>query len=151
MSDDVAGPLRVRIAPSPTGYFHVGTGRAALWNWLLARRHGGTFILRIEDTDAERNQEESVEGIYSAMRWLGLDWDEGPYRQSERGELYVDAADKLWASGHLYACDCTREVVEERTKGNATPGYDGFCRDRGLPRGPGVALRFRVADEGTTV
>jgi len=144
-------PVRVRIAPSPTGYFHVGGARTALYNWCFARRHGGKFILRIEDTDRERNQEEWVDGILSALSWLGIDWDEGPYRQSERGPLYQAALDKLWASCHLYACDCTREAVLARTKDNATPGYDGFCRDRGLERQLGRALRFRVPRAGVTL
>jgi glutamyl-tRNA synthetase len=141
----------VRFAPSPTGFFHVGGARTALWNWLFARQHGGSLVLRIEDTDTDRNREEWVDGIISALSWLGITWDEGPHRQSERGGLYRAAASKLWASGHLYACDCTREVVDERTKGRPTPGYDGFCRDRGLKPGPGRAMRFRVADEGTTI
>ena len=141
--------MRVRFAPSPTGFFHVGSARSALYNWLFARGQGGAFVLRIEDTDVERNQEEWVEGIYSAMRWLGLDWDE-LYRQSERTALYEDAAAKLYADGAAYYCDCTTEVVQERTKGNPTPGYDGFCRDRGLTPGPGRALRFRVPDAGAT-
>jgi len=152
IAEDLAlGPVRVRIAPSPTGYFHVGGARTALYNWCFARRHGGCFILRIEDTDAERNQEEWVAGILSALAWLGIDWDEGPYRQSERGEHYRAALDRLWSGGHLYACDCTREMVLERTKANATPGYDGYCRDRGLERRIGRALRFKVPHEGVTV
>jgi glutamyl-tRNA synthetase len=144
-------PVRDRIAPSPTGYFHVGGARTALYNWCFARRHEGAFVLRIEDTDSERNKEEWVGGILSALSWLGIDWDEGPYRQSERGDLYRSALDELWSGDYLYACDCTREVVLERTKENPTPGYDGFCRDRGLERGPGRALRFKVPREGVTV
>ncbi|MGH9298679.1 MAG: glutamate--tRNA ligase [Acidimicrobiales bacterium] len=143
--------VRVRIAPSPTGYFHVGSGRTALYNWAFARQHGGDFVLRIEDTDAERNREEWVGGILDALTWLGTEWDEGPYRQSERSELYRLALDDLSESGAVYACDCQREDVLERTKDNATPGYDGFCRDRGLERGAGRALRFRVPEDGTTV
>jgi glutamyl-tRNA synthetase len=146
-----ARPVRVRIAPSPTGYFHVGGARTALYNWCFARRHDGTFILRIEDTDSERNKEEWVDGIGSALAWLGIDWDEGPFRQSERKELYQAALDDLWRSGYLYACDCTREMVLERTKANAIPGYDGFCRDRDLERQLGRALRFKVPAEGVTV
>ena len=143
--------VRVRIAPSPTGYFHVGGARTALYNWCFARQHDGSFILRIEDTDAERNKEEWVDGIQAALRWLGITWDEGPYRQSERGALYREALDALWSKGYLYACDCTREMVLGRTKDNPTPGYDGFCRDRGLERQPGRALRFKVPHEGVTV
>ncbi len=144
-------PVRVRIAPSPTGYFHVGGARTALYNWCFARQHGGVFVLRIEDTDAERHQEAAVAGICSALLWLGVTWDEGPFRQSDRGELYRSTLDQLWGAGAVYACDCTRDVVLERTKGNATPGYDGYCRDRGLDRGPGRALRFRVPRGGVTV
>jgi glutamyl-tRNA synthetase len=143
-------PVRVRIAPSPTGFFHVGTARTALYNLCVARRAGGVFIVRIEDTDRQRHDEAQIEGILSALRWLQIDWDEGPFRQSERTDLYAGAADQLWDSGHLYACDCTRQQVEERTKGK-TPGYDGFCRNRGLERGPRRVLRFRVPDEGTTI
>ena len=110
-----------------------------------SRRH---FILRIEDTDSERNKEEWVDGIGSALAWLGIDWDEGPYRQSERKQHYQVALDELWAGGYLYACDCTRETVLERTKENATPGYDGFCRDRGLERQIGRALRFQGSPRG---
>jgi glutamyl-tRNA synthetase len=143
--------VRVRIAPSPTGYFHVGGARTALYNWAFARQHGGDFILRIEDTDAERNREEWVDGILDALSWIGTDWDEGPYRQSERGALYQVAVDQLSSARAVYACDCTREMVLERTKGDPTPGYDGFCRDRGLERGPGRALRFAVPKDGVTV
>jgi glutamyl-tRNA synthetase len=141
---------RLRIAPSPTGYFHVGGARTALFNWLHARQHGGRFVLRIEDTDAERNDAESVAGIQRALAWLGLDWDEGPFFQSERGELYAAATEKLEAAGRAYWCDCTRDDVEARKPKGAPPGYDGFCRDRGLGRGPGRALRFRTPDEGAT-
>lgn len=105
--------VRVRFAPSPTGFFHIGSARTALFNWLYARRHGGTFILRIEDTDAERNQEDYLDLIYSSLRWLGLDWDEGPqvggdcgpYRQSERGAIYADYLEKLRAAGRTYEKD----------------------------------------------
>ena len=95
------GP-RVRFAPSPTGYFHVGGARTALFNWLFARQQGGSFLLRIEDTDTERNRDEWTEGIYGALTWLGLDWDERPVVQSERGRLYSEAVDKLVAGGNLY-------------------------------------------------
>jgi glutamyl-tRNA synthetase len=144
-------PLRLRFAPSPTGYFHVGGARTALYNFILARQHGGTFILRIEDTDTERNRPEWTEGILRAMRWIGIEWDEGPYFQSERAANHATAAARLFAQGNAYYCDCTREVVDERTKHHTTPGYDGFCRDRGLEAGPGRALRFRTPREGETV
>ncbi len=144
---------RVRFAPSPTGYFHVGSARTALFNWLVARQSGGTFVLRIEDTDAERGREEWVDGIISAMQWLGMDADEGPFRQSLRTHRYHQAVDALWEGGHLYACDCSREEIDARNKANGilTPGYDGFCRPRNLARGEGMALRFRTPDEGVTV
>lgn len=144
------GP-RVRFAPSPTGYLHVGSARTALFNWLYARRHQGTFILRIEDTDTERNRQEWVDGIFSALSWMGIQPDEGPFLQSDRRDLYDAAAAALIAGGRVYACDCSREQVAERTRGAATPGYDGFCRDRGLAPGPGRMLRFRVPDEGSVV
>jgi glutamyl-tRNA synthetase len=142
---------RVRFAPSPTGYFHVGSARTSLFNWLFARQSGGTFILRIEDTDTERNRDEWHQGILSAMAWLGLDFDEGPFLQSELLADHVAAAEALLANGYLYACDCTREQIDERIKGNAKPGYDGFCRERGVARSESTALRFRVPDEGTTI
>ena len=144
-------PVRVRIAPSPTGYFHVGSARTALYNLCVARRGGGVFVLRIEDTDRERHQEEQYQGILDALTWLGIDWDEGPYRQSERSGLYQATLDQLWETRNLYACECTRDEVEARTRGATRPGYDGYCRVRRLERGPGRALRFAVPDEGVTV
>ena len=145
----------MRFAPSPTGYFHVGGARSALFNWLFARRHDGTFVLRIEDTDEERNRVEWTEGIISALEWLGMPPDEGPYFQSAQGPADQAAIEALWESGALYACDCSRQEIDERTRlraaaGDPTPGYDGHCRDRGLPRGEGRALRFRTPDEGVT-
>ena len=144
------GP-RVRFAPSPTGFFHVGSARSALFNWLLARQSPtGCFILRIEDTDADRNREEWVEGIISAMAWLGLDLDEGPFRQSDNVETHISAATALLEGGYLYYCDCTGEDVQARKGDDKTPGYDGFCRDRGLSRGPTAALRFKTPRDGVT-
>lgn len=143
--------VRVRFAPSPTGFFHVGSARTALFNWLFARQQGGSFLLRIEDTDTERNRPEWIEMIFTSMRWLGLDWDDKPVHQSTRSELYVKAAQRLFAEGKAYYCTCTRDDVEARTKGNATPGYDGFCRDRGLGPESGGALRFRTPQSGSTV
>ncbi len=130
--------------------FHVGGARSALFNWMYVKRFDGVFILRIEDTDAERNQEEWVQGIYDALKWIGIDWDE-LYRQTDNTALHVAAGQKLYETGNAYYCDCTREIVDARTKGNATPGYDKFCRDRGLQPGPGRALRFRVPEGSTTV
>lgn len=147
----MSGTPRVRIAPSPTGYFHVGTGRTALFNWLFTRRQGGTFVLRIEDTDAARNRPEYTEGIKRALEWLGLDWDEGPYFQSERGHLYSAAVDRLLRTGAVYACDCTPgEIAERARERGGPPGYDGHCRDRRLEPSPGRMLRFRVPHEGRT-
>ena len=143
--------VRVRFAPSPTGFFHVGSARTSLFNWLFARHMKGTFILRIEDTDAERNREEWKVGIISAMNWLGITYDEGPFYQSDLLAEHTAAADALYAAGHLYACDCSREEIDARIKNNAKPGYDGYCRDRGVERRAGVALRFRVPDDGATV
>ncbi|MGO4258355.1 glutamate--tRNA ligase [Marmoricola sp. RAF53] len=127
------------MAPSPTGSPHVGLARTALFNWAFARHVGGTFVLRIEDTDKERSTQESYDAIIQVMRWLGLDWDEGPevggafgpYFQSERGDLYADALYKLRESGRTYDCYCTNEEVEARRKasGSKVMGYDGFCRE----------------------
>ncbi len=142
---------RVRFAPSPTGYFHVGGARTALFNWLYARQHAGTFVLRIEDTDTERNRDEWTAGIERAMRWLGIDWDEGPIFQSQRMDRYHAAIDKLLADGLAYACDCAQEAVRARAEARGgPPGYDGFCRDLGLEPAPGRLIRFRTPDAGVT-
>ncbi|MBN2622088.1 MAG: glutamate--tRNA ligase, partial [Acidimicrobiales bacterium] len=142
---------RLRFAPSPTGYLHVGGARTVLFNWLVARGQGGEMLLRIEDTDAERNRPELTDDILEQIRWLGLEWDGEPTHQSERLHLYAKAADDLLAAGRAYWCDCTGEQIQSRAKDRGgPPGYDGFCRDRGLDRGPGTALRFRVPDEGST-
>jgi len=145
------GAPRVRFAPSPTGYLHVGNARTALFNWLFARKHNGVFVLRIEDTDEERSRSSLVDGILSGLSWLGMDPDEGPYRQSERTDRYAEVVEQLWEDGYLYACDCSREDVLARTRNNPTPGYDGYCRERELERGPRTALRFRTPDTGSTV
>jgi glutamyl-tRNA synthetase len=131
-------PVRVRMAPSPTGSPHVGLVRTALFNWAFARHHGGTFVLRIEDTDAARNTQESYDGLLDLFSWLGLDWDEGPdrggpfapYRQSERGDVYRDALERLAAGGHTYRCYCTTDEVAARRQaaGSKDMGYDRFCR-----------------------
>ena len=136
--------VRVRFAPSPTGWLHVGGARTAYFNWLFARKHGGTFVLRIEDTDAERSTAESERGVLEDLRWLGIDWDEGPdcgglhgpYRQSERLDLYRAHADQLRASGHAYRCFCTDAELDlaraAATAAGRPPQYDGRCR--ALPR-----------------
>lgn len=135
----MSGKVRVRFAPSPTGYLHVGGARTALYNWLFARQHQGQFILRIEDTDLERSTLEAEEGLLNDMRWLGLTWDEGPgiggphapYRQSERKDLYRKAAEDLLANGSAYPCFCPEELLEEKRKQaeaeHRSPHYDGTC------------------------
>jgi glutamyl-tRNA synthetase len=131
--------------------FHVGGARSALQNWIYARQHGGVFVLRIEDTDAARNRPEWIEGILSALDWIGIERGgyEGPYLQSANAGEHRAAAAKLHASGRAYFCDCTREDVQLRA-GSQQRGYDGFCRDRGLAPGEKRALRFRTPDDGTT-
>src|SRR5438270_5542102 len=117
-------PVRTRFAPSPTGYLHIGGVRTALFNWLLTRRHGGQFVLRIDDTDAERNRPEALQPILDGFRWLGITWDEGPevggpygpYFQSQRNHLYVEAAMKLLASGHAYPDYLTKEQLDAERK-----------------------------------
>jgi glutamyl-tRNA synthetase len=131
--------VRVRMAPSPTGSPHVGLARTALYNWAFARHHGGTFVFRIEDTDAARNTQESYDGLIEVMHWLGLEWDEGPevggphapYLQSERMHLYREALDKLTAGGFTYQCYCEASEIEARRKasGSKVMGYDGYCRE----------------------
>src|SRR5215831_15784363 len=154
----MSGPVRVRFAPSPTGHLHVGGARTALFNWLFARHHGGLFILRIEDTDRSRSTEEYLEQIVDAMRWLGLDWDEGPpaagYRQTERVEIYRAHADRLLAEGRAYRCRCTaeeldalRKVAQERGE---TFRYPGTCRDAAVPPSEPHALRLKTPREGHT-
>ncbi len=160
-------PVRVRMAPSPTGSPHVGLVRTALFNWAFARHHGGTFVFRIEDTDKERSTQESYDAILDLMRWLGLDWDEGPevggphapYRQSERSDLYTDALAKLAASSYTYDCFCTNEEVDARRKasGSKVMGYDGFCRDLDAEQraaweaeGRKPVVRFRMPDGSVT-
>ena len=147
----MADSVRVRFAPSPTGIFHVGGARSALFNWAFARQHGGTFILRIEDTDAARNRPEWTEGILSALAWIGIHQEdpafEGPYFQSEQAGRHTEAVAKLVAQGSAYYCTCARNDVLART-GDPNSSYDGYCRDRGLTEG---AVRFRTPDTGVTV
>ena len=147
------GP-RFRFAPSPTGSFHVGGARTALFNWALARRLGGTFVLRIEDTDEVRNQPEWTQGIIDALEWIGICADdphfEGPHFQSEFADAHVAAARRLFDEGAAYYCDLTAEQIQARVKELGIGGYDGYSRDRGLGPGPGRVLRFRVP-EGRTV
>jgi glutamyl-tRNA synthetase len=146
--------IRVRFAPSPTGLFHVGGARSALFNWALARQARGRFVLRIEDTDAERNRPEWAAGIISALAAIGISGDdpafEGPYFASRSAGAHREAALRLASGGQAYYCDCSREDLAWRT-GAQQRGYDGYCRDRGLSCEPGRALRFRTPDAGRTV
>lgn len=147
--------VRLRFAPSPTGYLHVGGARTALFNWLLARKEKGKFILRIEDTDVARSTQESVDAILEGMRWLGLDWDEGPFYQSERFSVYKEFAEKLLADGKAYKCYCSAEELEAKRekalKEGRKPKYDGTCRTLGenVPDKPYV-IRFKAPHEGVT-
>ncbi|ROR32201.1 glutamate--tRNA ligase [Inmirania thermothiophila] len=148
--------VRTRFAPSPTGYLHVGGARTALFSWLYARRHGGTFILRIEDTDLERSTAESVNAILEGMAWLGLEWDEGPFFQTRRMERYREVIERLLAEGKAYRCYCSRERLEalraEQLARKEKPRYDGLCRDRtDHPEGQAYVVRFRNPREGAVV
>ena len=158
---DTAQKPRVRFAPSPTGYLHVGGARTAIFNWLFARHFGGTLILRIEDTDFERSSESMVQGILDGMQWLGLKWDEGPFFQSQRLPLYQATADRLRLSGHAYFCFCTKEELDQRRAQAAAAGkpqmYDRRCRgiDAAVAwerrnAGEPAALRFAVPEGGVT-
>ncbi len=133
MSDSTASPVRVRIAPSPTGYFHVGTARAAIFNWLFARHTGGKFLLRVEDTDRERSQKQYIDVILSGLKWLGLDWDEGVVYQSERLDHYRPFADKLLESGRAYRCFCAPDELQRKRaaaqKAKLDYHYDRKCRE----------------------
>lgn len=164
-----ASKVRVRFCPSPTGSPHVGLARTALFNWAFARHHGGTFVFRIEDTDAARDSQESYDTLLEVMRWLGFDWDEGPevggpfgpYRQSERYDIYADVAGKLLAAGRAYHCYCSADELDQRnekarSEGRA-PGYDGHCREltaeqvaafEAEDRKP--VVRFRMPDQAIT-
>jgi len=149
--------IKTRFAPSPTGYLHIGGARTALFSWLYARRHGGAFVLRIEDTDLERSTPEAVNAILEGMNWLGLDYDEGPFYQTQRFDRYREVLQRLLREGQAYYCYCTREELEAlRSKQMARkekPRYDGRYRDyQGLPReGVEPVVRFRNPLEGEVV
>ncbi len=147
--------IRTRFAPSPTGYLHVGGARTALFSWLYARKHGGDFILRIEDTDLERSTQESVNAILEGMEWLGLDYDEGPFFQTERFERYEEVIESLMMKGLAYRCNCSRERLdrlrEEQMKRREKPRYDGHCRERDIAGDEPHVIRFRNPDEGDVV
>ena len=155
--------VRVRFAPSPTGYLHIGGARTALFNWLWARKSKGVLVLRIEDTDQSRSTQESEQAIIEGMKWLGLDWDEGPlvggphapYFQMQRLATYDRHAEALIAKGKAYRCNCTKEELdrlrEQAAKEKRGFRYPGTCRNKNLPRGtPGAVVRFRMPDEGAT-
>ena len=150
--------IRTRFAPSPTGFLHIGGVRTALFSWAYARRHGGKFILRVEDTDLERSTEASVNAILESMKWLGIDWDEGPFFQMQRLPRYKEVAQQLIASGHAYRCWMTREELdllrESQVKQNLKPRYDGRWRPERakaaglLPPERAPVIRFRTPEEG---
>jgi glutamyl-tRNA synthetase len=169
VTDAIDRAVRVRFCPSPTGNPHVGLARTALFNWVFARHVGGTFVFRIEDTDASRDSQESYDTLLEVMRWLGFTWDEGPevggpyapYRQSERYDIYADVARRLLASGHAYHCYCSQEELEERNQAaraaGRPPGYDGHCRNLTPEQvaeyerqGRKPVLRFRMPDRTIT-
>ncbi|HUF33260.1 MAG TPA: glutamate--tRNA ligase [Acidimicrobiales bacterium] len=142
---------RVRFSPAPTGFLHLGSARSALFNWLFARHTGGEMLLRVEDTDLERNRPELIDTILDSLRWLGIDWDGEPVHQSDRVDLHRDAVARLLASGNAYRCGCSQDEVKARAEARGgPPGYDGHCRDRDIAPGSGVVVRFRTPDDGTT-
>ncbi|MFA5353014.1 MAG: glutamate--tRNA ligase, partial [Thermodesulfovibrionales bacterium] len=152
MTDDI----RVRFAPSPTGHLHIGGARTALFNWLLARHNNGTFILRIEDTDTTRSTDEYIDAIIEGMNWLKLSWDEGPFRQTDRFDIYRSYVEKLISQGKSYRCYCTPEELEQRRQEamaqGKPPKYDGRCRHLKEPiEGKPYAVRFLMPQEGRTV
>ncbi len=145
--------VRTRFAPSPTGFLHVGSARTALYNWAFARRAGGALVLRIEDTDRERSTRESETAVLDGLTWLGIDWDEGPFRQSERGERYRDAVEALLTAGRAYRCRCSPEEIAQRRERTIAAGgkwtYDGRCRDLDLSEDAGpTAVRLRLPHDG---
>lgn len=144
-----------RFPPSPTGYLHIGGARTALYNYLFARHFGGKFILRIEDTDVVRSTEAAIKAILESMNWLEMDWDDGPYYQTRRMDVYREYLQKLLDRGHAYYCDCSPEDLDARRKAameaGLKPKYDGRCRSRRLGPGPNRVIRFRCPDTGTTV
>ncbi len=144
-----------RFPPSPSGFLHIGGARTALFNWLYARANNGKFILRIEDTDKTRSTKESVTAILESLDWLGIDWDEGPYFQSQRSDIHREHIEKLIDQGHAYYCSCTPEEVDamrEKAKINGKkPMYNGKCRDKNLPKGENSVVRLKTPLTGTTI
>ncbi|HHO68588.1 MAG TPA: glutamate--tRNA ligase, partial [Gammaproteobacteria bacterium] len=149
--------IRTRFAPSPTGYLHIGGARTALFSWLHARKHGGRFVLRIEDTDLERSTAESVNAILEGMTWLGLEYDEGPFYQTRRFERYGEVIRQLLDSGQAYKCYCSKERLDalraDQMARKEKPRYDGLCRSLEKPPGEDApyVIRFRNPDEGRVV
>jgi len=145
--------VRTRFAPSPTGFLHLGSARTALFNWAFARRHAGRLVLRIEDTDRARSTRESEAAVLDGLTWLGIDWDEGPFRQSERGERYAAAIETLLAKGRAYRCRCSQQDLEQRKQKTIEAGgkwtYDGRCRDLALGEDCGPhTVRLRLPETG---
>ncbi|CAB1079298.1 Glutamyl-tRNA synthetase (EC [Olavius algarvensis Delta 1 endosymbiont] len=144
-----------RFPPSPTGYLHVGGARTAIFNWLYARHMEGKFVLRIEDTDIKRSTQASVDAIFEALQWLGIDWDDGPYFQTQRFDIYRDYIQKLVDSGHAYYCTCSPEQIDAMRQaamaGGGKPRYDGSCREKALGKSEDAVVRFKAPLSGTTV
>ncbi|NOX35250.1 MAG: glutamate--tRNA ligase [Deltaproteobacteria bacterium] len=144
-----------RFPPSPTGYLHIGGARTALFNWLYAKKTKGKFVLRIEDTDAARSTKESVDAILESLEWLGIDWDEGPYFQTERYHIYDEYIEKLVESGAAYYCSCTQDEVNKMRQKAKTMGlkpmYNGKCRDKNLKKGDNTVVRLKTPDSGVTI
>jgi len=144
-----------RFPPSPTGYLHVGGARTAIFNWLYARHMNGKFVLRIEDTDIKRSTQASVDAIFEALQWLGIDWDEGPYFQTQRFEIYREYIQKLLDAGHAYYCTCSPEQIDAMRQAamasGGKPRYDGTCREKGRARTDNAVVRFKAPLSGTTV
>ena len=147
--------VRTRFAPSPTGYLHVGGARTALFSWLYARKMGGQFILRIEDTDRERSTQESVNVILEGMEWLGLDYDEGPFYQTDQFDRYKEVIQQLIDTDHAYHCECTKqrlaELREQQMANKEKPRYDGCCRDKDLAAADNTVVRFKNPLEGDVI
>jgi glutamyl-tRNA synthetase len=151
----LADQVRVRFAPSPTGYLHIGGARTALFNWLYAKHNSGTFVLRIEDTDTTRSTDEYIDAIIQGMKWIGLDWDEGPFRQTDRFDIYKKYVDKLLEEGKAYYCYCSPEELEANRKAAMKLGkplkYSGTCRELKEPAaGIDPVVRFRMPQHGST-
>jgi glutamyl-tRNA synthetase len=144
-----------RFPPSPTGFLHVGNARTAVFNWLYARHMKGKFVLRIEDTDRQRSTREAIDVIFESLEWLGIDWDEGPFYQTDRLDIYNEYINKLIEAGHAYYCTCTPEEIDAMRKkamaSGGKPRYDGTCREKGLPKTDRAVVRLKAPMMGTTV